>query len=100
MLPKNRSYLLPGDPAPLSRLSITFATLLCLTFCGLARGRNPEGALNPGLLRTVGTEHPAGWFISIDSSPNDGSDIAIYDDSEDLVRCMTDQLFQLPDEPT
>ncbi|KAI1805191.1 hypothetical protein F4811DRAFT_517009 [Daldinia bambusicola] len=66
-------------------------TLICLTFCGFSKGQNPEGALIPGLLRTIGTENPAGRFISIDV-PIENPDPARYE-SEDLVRCVADQLF-------
>ncbi|KAI0887773.1 uncharacterized protein GGS22DRAFT_185152 [Annulohypoxylon maeteangense] len=73
------------------------ATLLCLTFCGYSKGQKPEGALIPGLLRTVGTENPTGRFISIDVSI-EHSDSTV-DETEDLVRCIADQLFPPVDEP-
>ncbi|KAI0201281.1 hypothetical protein F4808DRAFT_133102 [Astrocystis sublimbata] len=50
-----------------------------------------EGASIPGLLRTIGTENPAGRFISVGIS--DGNfDAATYD-SEGLVRCISDQFY-------
>ncbi|KAI1662756.1 hypothetical protein F4813DRAFT_9557 [Daldinia decipiens] len=82
--------------ATFQHLARNAATLICLTFCGFSRGRNPEGALIPGLLRTIGTENPANRFISIDISVED-SDLATYD-SEDLTRCVVDQLFPPPSE--
>ncbi|KAI1426421.1 hypothetical protein F5Y12DRAFT_713150 [Xylaria sp. FL1777] len=78
-------------------LARTAATLICLTFCGFLKGRNPEGALIPGLLQTIGTENPAGRFISIDVSINN-SDTSTFE-SEDLVRCIAEQLFQKTSEP-
>ncbi|KAI0843956.1 hypothetical protein F5Y00DRAFT_256398 [Daldinia vernicosa] len=82
--------------ATFQHLARNAATLICLTFCGFSRGRNPEGALIPGLLRTIGTENPANRFISIDISVED-SGLATYD-SGDLTRCVVDQLFPLPSE--
>ncbi|KAF3058598.1 Polyketide synthase-nonribosomal peptide synthetase [Daldinia childiae] len=82
--------------ATFQHLARNAATLICLTFCGFSRGRNPEGALIPGLLRTIGTENPANRFISIDISVED-SDLATYD-SKDLTRCVVDQLFPPPSE--
>ncbi|KAJ3580237.1 hypothetical protein NPX13_g325 [Xylaria arbuscula] len=83
--------------ATFQHLARTAATLVCLTFCGLMKGRNPEGALIPGLMRTIGTENPGGRFVSIDVSDED-SDASTYD-SAGLVRCIADQLFLQNDNP-
>ncbi|KAI0502734.1 hypothetical protein F5B22DRAFT_640677 [Xylaria bambusicola] len=83
--------------ATFQHLARTAATLVCLTFCGLMKGLNPEGALIPGLMRTIGTENPGGRFVSIDVSDED-SDASTYD-SAGLVRCIADQLFLQNDEP-
>ncbi|KAI1126739.1 hypothetical protein F5Y10DRAFT_293418 [Nemania abortiva] len=76
--------------ATFQHLARTAATLVCLTFCGFSDGRNPEGAIIPGLLRTIGTENPASRFISVDISEN--CDLNTYD-SEDLVRCVADKIL-------
>ncbi|KAJ8131214.1 hypothetical protein O1611_g2411 [Lasiodiplodia mahajangana] len=79
--------------ATFQHIARTAATLICLTFCGFSNGQNPEGAIIPGLLRTIGTENPAGRFISIDISENPNP--AAFD-SEDLVRCLADKLLPTP----
>ncbi|KAI0427216.1 hypothetical protein F5Y09DRAFT_316941 [Xylaria sp. FL1042] len=78
-------------------LARTARTMVCLTSCGILKGRNPEGALIPGLLRTIRTENPVGRFISIDISIENSG--AFTDRSEDLVRCVIDQLFPQGGEP-
>lgn len=65
-------------------------TLVCLTSTGIVKGRSPDGAFIAGLLRTIGTENPAGTFISIDI---DAEDFNI--DDPDLVRCIADQQIAL-----
>lgn len=42
------------------------SSLVAVTSCGVARGRNPEGALIPGLLRVLQTENPVTQYCSID----------------------------------
>ncbi|KAI0102813.1 hypothetical protein GGR51DRAFT_550282 [Nemania sp. FL0031] len=81
--------------ATFQHIARTAATLICLTFSGFSNGQNPEGAIIPGLLRTIGTENPAGRFISIDIS--ESRDLAAYE-SEGLVRCLVDKLFPTPHE--
>ncbi|KAI1467861.1 uncharacterized protein F4812DRAFT_471220 [Daldinia caldariorum] len=81
--------------AAFQHLARNATTLICLTFCGFSKGQNPEGALIPGLLRTIGTENPAGRFVSIDI-PVEDLDPARYE-SEDLARCVANQLFPPPD---
>ncbi|KAI1814451.1 KR domain-containing protein [Poronia punctata] len=64
-----KSLLVDAEEAHLKafqQLARRAATLVCLTSCGMAKGRNPEGAIVPGLLRTVGTENPASTYIPID----------------------------------
>lgn len=69
----------------------TAATLVCLTSCSYLKGRNPEGALIPGLMRTIGTENPAGRFISIDIS-DENFEASTYD-SQDLARCIVEKIL-------
>ncbi|KAK7734288.1 Type I Iterative PKS [Cytospora paraplurivora] len=66
------------------------ASLTCLTSCGLAKGRKPDGSFISGLLRTIATENPAGKFLSIDI---DAEDFNIED--ADLVRSVIDQEMAL-----
>ena len=66
------------------------ASLVCITSCGMVKGRNPDSALVAGLLRTIGTENPAGRFLSIDI---DAENFDIADNN--LVRCVADQELAL-----
>ncbi|KAL1883173.1 Type I Iterative PKS [Diaporthe australafricana] len=80
---------LDGDERPLKafqHLAAHAESLVCLTSTGIAKGRSPDGAFIAGLLRTIGTENPAGRFISIDI---DAEDFNI--DDPDLVACIADQ---------
>ena len=52
-------------------LARSAASMVWLTSCGIVKGRNPEGGLVIGLLRTIGTENPAGRFLSIDIDAED-----------------------------
>ncbi|KAL9031280.1 MAG: hypothetical protein Q9196_000687 [Gyalolechia fulgens] len=71
-------------------LSRSTASFVCMTACGMVKGRNPDGALIAGLLRTIGTENPASRFLSIDIDA-EGFDI----DDKDLVRGIVDQALVL-----
>ncbi|KAF9773476.1 hypothetical protein IL306_008699 [Fusarium sp. DS 682] len=57
-------------------------TMIWLTSTGLVKGRNPDGALVTGLLRTLGTENPTSNFVSIDI---DANDFDVQDNKEELV---------------
>ncbi|KAK4173766.1 putative polyketide synthase [Triangularia setosa] len=46
-------------------------SMIWLTSSGLAKGRDPRAAFMVGLLRTIGTENPAGRFLSIDIDTGD-----------------------------
>lgn len=46
-------------------LAANTASMVWLTSCGLVKGRNPDGSFVPGLLRTLGTDSPAGQFLSV-----------------------------------
>ena len=68
----------------------TAASMVCLTSSGIVKGRNPEGGFVIGLLRTIGTENPAGRFLSIDI------DTENFDtENDDLVRDIVDHEIAL-----
>ncbi|MCJ1431695.1 hypothetical protein MMC27_001050 [Xylographa pallens] len=71
-------------------LARSTASLVCITSCAMVKGRNPDGALVAGLLRTIGTENPAGRFLSIDI---DAENFDVEDNN--LVRCISDQELAL-----
>lgn len=70
------------------------ATMVWITSCGLARGRDPDGAFVAGLLRTLGTENPSGQFLSVDLDA-EGFRIGGAEEGEqetgELVRCLVEQ---------
>lgn len=74
-------------------LAATTASMVWLTSCGMVKGRNPDGAFVSGLLRTLGSENPAGQFLSVDIDANDfqpsGKELG------ELVRCLVDQELAL-----
>ncbi|KAK1595301.1 beta-ketoacyl synthase domain-containing protein [Colletotrichum navitas] len=47
-------------------LSLNASSMLVLTSCGAARGRNADGALLSGLLRVLQNENPASRYLSVD----------------------------------
>ncbi|KAF2799143.1 hypothetical protein K505DRAFT_356833 [Melanomma pulvis-pyrius CBS 109.77] len=68
-------------------------SMVVITSCGIVNGRNPEGALIPGLLRVLGTENPGTQFLSIDI---DAVNFEVSrDHAENLVRCIVDNEFSL-----
>jgi hypothetical protein len=70
-------------------LSATTASMVWLTSCGLPKSRNPDGAFVQGLLRTLGSENPAGQFVSIDI---DADDFEVSENElGELVRSLIDQ---------
>lgn len=71
-------------------LAATASSMLWITSCGMAKGRNPDGAFVAGLVRTLGTENPSGHFLSVDI---DAEDFQVQDKQElsELVRCLADQ---------
>ncbi|RYP57289.1 hypothetical protein DL769_009575 [Monosporascus sp. CRB-8-3] len=52
-------------------------SMVWLTSSGIAKGRDPRAAFMVGLLRTIGTENPAGRFLSVDI---DAENFEIEDD--------------------
>ncbi|KAI1121201.1 hypothetical protein F5Y10DRAFT_288746 [Nemania abortiva] len=52
--------------ASFQHLARSAASLTVLTSCGIIKGRNPDGALIPGLLRVLRTENPSTKFLSVD----------------------------------
>ena len=68
-------------------------SLVTLTSCGTAKGRNADGAVIPGLLRVLQNENPSSKVISIDVDAND-FDLQI-EDGKDLARCIVDHEFSL-----
>lgn len=71
-------------------LAANAATMVWITSCGLARGRNPDGAFVAGLLRTLGTENPSGQFLSVDIDA-EGFRVGGGDEAGELVRCLVEQ---------
>lgn len=63
-------------------------SLVTLTSCGTAKGRNADGAVIPGLLRVLQNENPSSKFISIDVDA-DNFDLQI-ENGKDLARCIVD----------
>ncbi|KAF7868684.1 hypothetical protein EAF04_005214 [Stromatinia cepivora] len=69
------------------------ASMVWLTSCGIVKGRNPDGAFVLGLLRTLGSENPAGEFVAIDIDADNYQPPA--EELEDLLRCLVDQELAL-----
>lgn len=68
-------------------------SLVAVTSCGIVKGRNPDGALIPGLLRVLKTENPVSQYLSIDI---DSDNFVVADDEiKDLSRSIVDQEFAL-----
>ncbi|KAH8721524.1 beta-ketoacyl synthase domain-containing protein [Phaeosphaeriaceae sp. PMI808] len=83
------------DLAAFQYLARSTASLTILTSCGVAKGRNPDGALISGLLRVLKTENPTGQFLSIDI---DGEDFDTKDDTTEnghLTRSIINQALAL-----
>ncbi|KAJ8115851.1 hypothetical protein ONZ43_g4571 [Nemania bipapillata] len=71
--------------------------MVWITSCGLVKGRSPDGAFVTGLLRTLGSENPAGQFLSIDI---DADDFTVGgNDLNELVRSLVDQELALQKGP-
>ena len=65
------------------------ASLVAVTSCGTSKGRNPDGALIPGLFRVLQTENPVSQYMSIDI---DADNFGVGNDNgKDLARCIVDQ---------
>lgn len=77
-------------------IAATTDSMVWLTSCGIVKGRNPDGAFVSGLLRTLGSENPAGQFLSVDIDANDFQP----SDKElgELVHCLVDQELALHSE--
>jgi len=98
------NLLLEADAIRLAifqHLARSSASMVWITSCGIAKGRNPDGALAAGLLRTIGTENPGARFLSIDVDPEalaygkkDG-DAVQGGDRADLVQCIVDKEVEL-----
>ncbi|ROT40784.1 hypothetical protein SODALDRAFT_396446 [Sodiomyces alkalinus F11] len=71
-------------------LARSASSMMWLTTTGMVRGRNADGALLAGLLRTIGTENPSSSFLSIDM---DAENFTVDDPAEaaDLVRSIVDK---------
>ncbi|KAI3316712.1 hypothetical protein HD806DRAFT_552023 [Xylariaceae sp. AK1471] len=72
-------------------LARSVATMIWITSCGLVAGRNPDGALVSGLLRTIGTENPTSRVLSIDIEDIDFT----KSNHDDLVRFIVDKEIEL-----
>lgn len=70
-------------------LAANTASMVWITSCGMVKGRSPDGAFVAGLLRTLGTENPAGQFLSLDIDAEDFN--VDHNDMGELVRCLVDQ---------
>jgi acyl transferase domain-containing protein/NADPH:quinone reductase-like Zn-dependent oxidoreductase/NADP-dependent 3-hydroxy acid dehydrogenase YdfG/acyl carrier protein len=74
-------------------LAANTASMLWLTSCGLVKGRNPDGSFVSGLLRTLGSENPAGDFLSIDI---DAEGFKVKESElDELLRSLVDQELSL-----
>ncbi|KAF2969636.1 hypothetical protein GQX73_g3893 [Xylaria multiplex] len=62
------------------------ASLVCLTSCGIVEGRDPDGAITAGLLRTIGSENPITRYLSIDIDAD-----RFNTNEPGLVQCILDQ---------
>lgn len=85
---EGKDLLLDADEGRLQlfqHLARNASSMIWLTSCGIAKGRNPDGAFVTGLLRTIGTENPAGRFLSVDI---DAENFDIEDDH--LIRNIVD----------
>lgn len=81
------------DLVAFQHLAKSTSALTVLTSCGIAKGRNPDGALIPGMLRVLKTENPASHFLSIDiDADNFGVESAV---SSQLTHCLTEQVLAL-----
>lgn len=69
------------------------ASMVWLTSTGMAQGRNPDGAVVGGLLRTISTEAPTGRFFSIDI---DADHFNVGEaDTRELIRTLVDKEQEL-----
>ncbi|KAL1865521.1 Type I Iterative PKS [Diaporthe australafricana] len=86
------------DLAAIQHLARNSHSLTILTSCGIAKGRNPDGHLIPGLLRVLRTENPTSQFLSIDI---DGERFEISgsgdaaEETRHLTRAIADQILEL-----
>lgn len=81
------------DLKVLQHLARNAASLVTLTSCGTAKGRNADGALVPGLLRVLQNENPASQYVSIDIDA-DNFEVG-NEDGRNLARCIVDHEFAL-----
>lgn len=78
-------------------LAANTVSMLWLTSCGLVKGRNPDGSFISGLLRTLGSENPAGEFLSVDI---DAEGFKVKDSElDELLRSLVDQELSLQAKP-
>lgn len=67
--------------------------MIWLTSCGIVKGPNPDGAFVWGLLRTLGSENPAGYFLSVDI---DAHDFHLSDkELGELAHCLVEKELAL-----
>jgi ubiquinone/menaquinone biosynthesis C-methylase UbiE len=83
------------DLAAFQYLARSARSMTVLTSCGIAKGRNPDGALIAGLLRVLKTENPACQFLSIDIDSEGFAIKACDTDTSHLMRCIIDQALEL-----
>lgn len=77
-------------------LAATATSMIWLTSCGTVKGRNPDGAFVSGLLRTLGSENPAGHFFSVDI---DAKDFQLSDEElRELAHCLVEKELALDPE--
>ncbi|OCK76857.1 ketoacyl-synt-domain-containing protein [Lepidopterella palustris CBS 459.81] len=92
----NENLLLGADQHRIElfqHLAATTTSMIWLTSSGMVKGRNPDAAFVSGLLRTLGSENPAGKFLSIDI---DADDFTLSgEDFGELVRSVVDQELTL-----
>ena len=74
-------------------LATTTTSMIWLTSCGIVKGHNPDGAFVSGLLRTLGSENPAGHFLSVDI---DAQDFRLSDkELGELAHCLVEKELAL-----
>ncbi|KAF1960291.1 hypothetical protein CC80DRAFT_513899 [Byssothecium circinans] len=70
-------------------------SMTVLTSCGIAKGRNPDGALIAGLLRVLKTENPACQFLSIDIDREGFAVKACDTEASHFTRSIIDKVLEL-----
>lgn len=76
-------------------LATTTTSMIWLTSCGIVKGRNPDGAFVSGLLRTLGSENLAGYFLSVDIDAQDFHNYMSDKELGELAHCLVEKELAL-----